>query len=310
MLGGGRRLFARALLVAASVAIAALLATGCGSGSSDARALLAQAFRHPIRSGDVTLVLQATVNGVAQLQQPVAVKLSGPYQSNPKQIPSFNWTFSIAGGGRAFSGMLVSTGDNAYVGVGGTNYEFGAPRIAAINKRLARAPSSGRSLKAYGIDPQSWVKDARTEGSAQVAGVDTTHVRAGLDVTKALHDFNKTIAYGGGKGIAPASKRLSDQQIASIVAVVKNPVFDVYVAKRDRTIRRLAVSLTFSIPPQDRQRFRGAQGGSLSFSAEIANVGKRQLISAPANARPIKQLLQLFGGLGGLGGGGGLPAVP
>jgi hypothetical protein len=290
------------------VVLAALVA-GCGGGGSgssqDARALLDKAFKTSIPSADLTLNIQAEVRGVATLQQPLSLKVAGPYQSNGrKKLPNFNWQVSVSGGGQAFSGGLISTGDNAYVNFQGTNYEVGAARVGQLNQRLASQTGTGKSLKDYGIDPQSWVKDPQDKGDESVNGTDTTHVQANVDVGKMFTDFNKTIQQAGGAMGASAPQQLSADTISKITQIVKNPKFDIYVGKSDNRIRRLSVKVDFEIPSAQRAQFQGAEGGTLSFQIDFAKVGQPQTVTAPANARPISELQQQLGGLGaGLGGG-------
>src|SRR4051794_22772384 len=194
----------RLLLVVSMLSLALL--TGCGGGgggsSEDARALLDKAFKTPITSADVTLNIQAKINGVAQLSQPISLKVAGPFQSNGKgKLPSFNWQVSVSGGGQAFSGGLISTGQNAFVNFQGTNYEVGADKVAQLNQQLGQR-TGARSLKDFGIDPQAWVKDPTEEGSESVNGVDTTHVHSSIDVGRMFSDFNKTIQKAGAMGTA------------------------------------------------------------------------------------------------------------
>lgn len=300
----------RAALVISLLAAVALV-TGCGSSgggsSSDARALIDKAFTHSIPSATMTLNIQAKISGIAQLTQPVNLKVAGPYQSNGKgKLPSFNWQVSVSGGGQAFSGGVISTGDNAFVNFQGTNYEVGAAKVAEVNKQLASQAGTGKSLKDYGIDPQSWVKDPQDKGDENVNDTDTTHVQAGVDVAKMISDFNKTIAQAGGAMGSNTPSQLTPDQISQITQIVKDPKFDIYIGKDDDTIRRLAVSVDFEIPSDKRAQFQGAEGGTLSFSIDFAKVGEKQTITAPANAHPISELQQQLGGLGGgLGGLGG-----
>jgi uncharacterized membrane protein YgcG len=146
------------------------------------------------------------------------------------------------------------------------------------------------------------------KGDDNVNGTDVTHVQAGVDVTKMVTDFNKTIAKAGGAmgtGTTPPAQ-LTPDQISKISQVIKNPKFDIYVGKSDDTIRRLSVSVDFTIPSAQRAQFQGASGGTLSFSIDFAKVGEQKTITPPANARPISELQQQLGGLGGgLGGLGG-----
>jgi hypothetical protein len=302
----------RAALTLSLLAVVALIGlVGCGGGggsSKDARALIDKAFKQSISSADMTLNVEAKVNGVAQLQQPISLKITGPFQSNGKgKLPSLDWKLSVSGGGQAFSGGVISTGTNAFLNFQGTNYEVGADKVAQFNQRYGRQAGSQKTLKDFGIDPQAWVKDPTEAGNENVAGVDTTHVKASVDIAKMFADFNKTIQKAGTMSTA-APQQLTQSQIDQIQNVVKNPKFDVWVGKSDNKIRRLTVSVDFEIPSAQQAKFQGAQGGSLNFSVDFAKVGEPQTITAPTNARPLSDLRQqvggLGGGLGGLGGSG------
>src|SRR3954451_20311643 len=160
------------LVLAVSILSLALVAgcgdSGGGGSSEDARALIDKAFKASIPSADMTLNIQAKISGVAALTQPISLKVAGPYQSNGKgKLPSFNWQVSVSGGGQAFSGGVISTGDNAFVNFQGTNYEVGKAQVAQVNQQLSQQTGS-KSLKDFGIDPQSWVKDPKDEGDEDV----------------------------------------------------------------------------------------------------------------------------------------------
>jgi hypothetical protein len=119
-----RRLLSLLLVALASVAALALSACGGGDngGSGDAKALLKDAFQTPIKSANVSLDVSAKIDGVAQLSQPISVKLTGPYESQGQQkVPKLDWNVNVSGGGQTFSGGLISTGDNAFVNFQGTN---------------------------------------------------------------------------------------------------------------------------------------------------------------------------------------------
>src|SRR3954469_14396052 len=251
--GGSGRVAQRHLKKTALIFVllaAVALVAGCGGGgsgsSADARALIDKAFKTSIPSADMTLNITAEVRGVPQLQQPVSLKVAGPYQSNGgKKLPDFNWQVSVSGGGQAFSGGLISTGDNAFVNFQGTNYEVGADKVAQLNQQLASQTGSGKTLKDFGIDPQSWVQDPQDKGDESVNGSDTTHVEATVDVAKMLADFNKTIQKAGGAMGSSAPQQLSADTIEKIKQVVQNPKIDVYVGKDDNRIRRLSVKIEF-----------------------------------------------------------------
>lgn len=295
------------LLIAGVVLAAALPGSGGGGSPGDARAVLDKAFKTSIPSADMTLAIGAQVQGVPTLAQPVSLKVAGPYQSNGKgKLPNFNWQISVSGGGQGFAGGLISTGDNVFVNFQGTNYEVGAAKVAQFNQRLASQTGSGKTLKDFGIDPQSWVQNPQDKGSENVNGADTNHVQGTVDVGKMVTDFNKTIASAGGAMGSSTPSQLSPATIAKVQQIVKNPTFDLWVGKSDNRIRRMSVKIDFQIPAAQQAQFQGASGGTLTFQIDFAKVGQPQTVTAPANPRPISELQQQLGGLGGgLGGLGG-----
>jgi hypothetical protein len=299
-------------LALAVVALAAGLLAGCGGGSEeDAKALLKRGFNESIESANVTIDISAKVDGVPQLNQPVRVKLGGPYQSNGKtKLPSLNWDVSVSGGGQTFSAGLISTGDKGFVNFQGTNYQVDDSTMTQLQQAAAQGGTSGsKSLKQFGVDPLNWVTDASVEGESDVAGVKTKHVTTGLDVEKLFQDLNKVVARAGGAVGQAKPTQLTPELIDQIKKIVKDPKLDVYVGKDDGKIRRFALSLDFEVPKDSQQQARGVKGGNLSVSVEFANVGEPQTIQAPANAKPIsdlgKQLRGLGGALGATGGIGG-----
>src|SRR4051794_40410488 len=302
----------RAVLALCAFALVAALLAACGGGGSsdDAKATIDKAFSNSIKSANISLAFSAKVDGVAQLQEPVSLKLSGPYQSNGRgKLPSLNWQASFSGSGQSVSGGLISTGDNAFVSYQGSNYEVGAAQVSQINQQLASQTGQNKTLADFGIDPKNWVTDAEDKGDENVNGADTTHVKAGVDVGKMLTDLNKTVQQAGGTMGTSAPSQITPQQIDQIKQVVKNPTIDVYVGKDDDILRRLNVSIDFSIPEAQRSQFQGATGGNVTFSLDLRDVGKPQTITAPQNAKPLSELRSQLGGSssgsGSFGGGSG-----
>jgi hypothetical protein len=294
----------------ALLALAAGLLAGCGGGSEeDAKALLKRGFNESIPSANVTIDVSAKVDGVPQLNQPVRVKLGGPYQSNGKnKLPSLNWDVSVSGGGQTFSAGLISTGDQGFVNFQGTNYQVDDSTMSQLQQAAASGGAGGsRSLKQFGVDPLEWITDASVEGESDVAGVKTKHVSSGIDIEKLFQDLNRVVSRAGGAVGQAKPSQLTPRVIDQIKKVVKNPKLDVYVGKDDGKIRRFALSLDFEVPKESQSQARGVKGGNVTVSVEFANVGETQTIQAPSGAKPISELGKQLRGLGGaLGATGGI----
>jgi hypothetical protein len=295
----------RTLLVLALALSAAVLAA-CGGGSSgDVKETLDKAFSTPIKSARIDLEVTLKLDGIKQLNGPVKLSVQGPYETGGSQtIPKADWDISASASGQNFSAGFISTGDNAWIGFQGQNYEVGKDAVAQINQQIKQAAGNNKDkgLAEFGIDPRNWLKDAKDEGDDKVAGVDTHHVSAALDVGRLLDDLNELVKKAGGS--AGASAQITPDQKKQIQDVVKNPRFDVYVGKSDNVIRRLSADLSFTVPSDKQAQVGGLKSGTLSFSIEFADVGKPQTITPPANAKPLSELTTQLGGLGSVLGGG------
>ena len=294
------------------VLLAGALLGGCGEDDTESvTELLDTAFATPIGSADVTLDVEIELDGIDELQDPIEIALTGPYDSREKgQIPMVDWDVTVGAQNQSFNATLTSTGDRAFVGFQGTEYEVSEQTVAALNQQLAANENSEgeRDLSEFGINARDWVVDAEEEGDEEVAGVETTHVSGKLDVTRVLEDLNTVVqeaAKLGGPLGQQAPPELTDEQKDQIEEVVQDPGFDAYVGTEDDALHRLSADLEFEVPEDSREQVGGLEGGRVSFSIEFANIGSAQPIEAPEGARPISELTQQLQGL--LGGALGAP---
>jgi hypothetical protein len=295
------RRFAAVLL---PILLAGVLVAGCGDDDSQEVAeLLDKAFQTPIGSADMTLDVEVQLEGIDELQDPIEVNLTGPYESGgDEQIPSVDWDVTVSAQNQSFNANVTSTGDRAFVGFQGTNYEVGQETVAALNQSLAAGTDDegGRDLSDFGVNARDWIVDASDDGDEDVAGVETTHVSGKLDVTRVLEDLNTIVqeaAKLGGQVGQAAPPELTDEQKGQIEDVVEDPSFDAYVGNDDDRIHRLSADVDFEVPEDAREQAGGLEGGRVSFSIEFANVGSPQPISPPDDARPISELTQQLQGL-------------
>jgi hypothetical protein len=294
------------LLTLVVLALTASLLAACGGGDSgNVTDTLDKAFSTPIKSARIDLEITLKLDGVKELNGPVKLSVQGPYESGgSKTIPKADWDIAASAAGQNFTAAFISTGDNAWVGFQGQNYEIGKQAVAQINQQIAQAAGKNKNkgLSEFGIEPRHWLKDAKDEGTEKVAGVDTDHVSAVLDVSRFLDDLNQVVQKAGGS--AGASAQITPAQKKQIEDIVKNPRFDVYAGKDDNVIRRLSADLSFTVPSDKQAQVGGLKSGTLSFSIEFADVGKPQTISAPESAKPLSELTSQLGGLGSVLGGG------
>lgn len=296
MLGHLRRPLGTVLLVVAVLA-------GCGGGDDreSVEDLLDKAFRQSIRSADLDVEATLELKGEGA-GDPINLQASGPFRSNEGKLPSVDLTLRLGtgGGGQTIETGFLSTGDRAFVKFQDVYYEQPRAEVRRANRALAENRGKRESsLSALGLDPRSWMSEAKDEGDEKVAGVETRHVSGTLDVAHMMSDLNKLVERGGsalgGATGQQAPEPLTDAEIRRIAEVVRDPTFDVYVGKEDDTIRRVSARIEADVPEEDRDGLNGLAGGTLAFSIEFEDVNGDQEIEAPSSARPLSDLTRSLG---------------
>lgn len=308
----------RRAVVLGSLALMLFGATGvaaCGGADRQSSALLERALERPVESADVVVDVTVDAEGAPGLEEPLRLRLTGPYRSgNGRRVPSFDWDLAFSGAGQNVSAGVVSTGDNAFVTFLGSAYEVGERRVARKNRALARAARERPrgSLEDLGVDPRGWIQGAANEGDETLASVETTHLSGQVDVARMLADLDQAkrdSRRGDRRPLTQAERR-------RLLESVERNRFEVWVAKSDETIRRLTVEVELKAPagrsaPRPREgggplaALAGAEGARVELSIELSNVGGDQRIQAPANPRPLPELGRALEGMGRAGAMGG-----
>jgi len=207
-----------------------------------------------------------------------------------------------------FDGGLTVTGDGAWVGYQGDEYQLDDTTFQAVKSSYeasaAQQADQGEqgSLQQFGIDPQNWVTDLTNEGTEDLDGTEVVHVSGAADVPKLVADLGDLAQQTGqGSQVDPAS-------LKQLEGTVKDASIDVYAATDDDSLRKLDVGLTLADP-------RGGSGEvRVELSIGISDPGSEQSISGPSGAKPLADLLGRIPGASdalGLGAGGGAaPQAP
>jgi len=299
--------------------VAAFTLASCGGGDEgeNVEDLLNRAFSKDIRSADLHVEAEMDLKGM--LDKPVRIEADGPFRGNKDKLPSADIELRIGtdGGGQTITTGVLTTGDRAFVKFQDVYYEQPAARVREANASIMQGSRAGeRPLSELGLDPRSWLGEAKEEDDAEVAGVDTRHVSGTLDVEELMRNLNKFVARStkalAGQDGQAAPPRLTDTDIEQLTEAVKDPSFDVYIGKADDIIRRVSGRVEFEIPKPSRAGLGGLDGGTITFSVEFRDVNGNQQIEAPAKARPMSDLTRSLGAGGVLEGssGGTAPAAP
>lgn len=291
--------------------IAPLLVAGCGGGSGGGDASTSQLLKDTfsggktVKSGKLSVTLGFEAKGLPTLTGPIALKLTGPFQSQGAgKLPKFDFDLDLAAGGQTVQAGAISLGDSGYLKFGGQAYSVDKTLFDQFrtgyekSQQQSKSKDSGPSFKALGVDPARWLKDARKTGTADVGGTSTFHITSGVDVPRFLADVNTLLSKAknlGGSTTQNVPQGLSPQVQSIIERSVRSARVDVYTGESDHTLRRLALSVSLLVPKDAQKSAGGLQSGELRFDLQLADLNADQTIKAPSGARPLSDLQQALG---------------
>lgn len=296
---GVRRLGALLLLAFVSLAVAA-----CGSSSNtagQAGPLLKDTFSgsHPVNSGNLNFSLTLTPSGSSTLKGPISLSFGGPFQSlGTGKLPKSNFNVSLSAEGKTDSLGLISTGTTGYVTLQGVSYQLPAATFQKLESSfagVASSPSGGSgsgALGKLGIHPLDWLSDPSVVGQDSVAGTDTTHIRATINVSQLLADLDTFLQKASSVGVSGASKiptSISPSTRSQIASAVQNPTFDVWTGNSDKTVRKLVIGLTLPVTGQVSTLLGGLSSAGIALTMSYGDLNQPQTISAPTTVRPFSE---------------------
>ncbi|TML06528.1 MAG: hypothetical protein E6G41_06865 [Actinobacteria bacterium] len=290
------------------------LVAGCGgSGGGDASTstLLKDTFAgdKTVKSGKLDVSLGVQAQGLPSLTGPLAFKLAGPFTSiGSGKLPKFDFDLDIAAGGQTVKAGAVSLGDTGYLKFGGQTYSVDKALFDQFkngyekSQKQSKGSSGGASFKALGVNPGTWLTNARKVGKADVGGTETFHITSGVNVQRFLADVNTLLSKAknlGGSSAQGVPQGLSPAVQSTIERSVKSAQVDVYTGVDDHALRRLALSVSLAVPKDAQKTAGGLKSGELRFDLTIADLNKAQAINAPAGARPFSELQSQIAALQG-----------
>jgi hypothetical protein len=295
MLDRFRRLRLAAALVAAVLVAVALAACGSSSNSGNAKTLLRQTFSgsHTVNSGNLSFALTVTPSGSSTLKGPITLSFGGPFQSLGKgKLPKSNFNVSISALGHTGTLGILSTGTSGYVMLQGTSYQLPTATFQRLESSFAQlgGGSGTGALGKLGIDPMHWLINPTVAGSDSVGGADTTHIRAGVNVSALLADINTFLGKASKLGVSGAGavpQGLSQSTMSEIASKVHNPTVDVWTGNGDKTLRKLSIGL--SIPVSGQLATVVGSSAAIGLTMQYANLNQPETITAPTNVAPYSQ---------------------
>jgi len=314
--------------LAVALILCASLLAACGGGDDggtdeSAQQLINQTFsgEKQVDSGkvnmDLSANLQATGAAASQLEGPISLKLTGPFQSRGEdKLPEVDFDMTVSAGGQKFTAGAVTTTEEAFISYQGTDYKIPQGQFDRYKRQVEREARSNNDqqnqfdLATLGVNPRTWLQNPRKEGEEEVGGAETVHVSADVRIGALLEDVNDLLRRAGRLGLdeQQVPERIPRDTMRQLEESVRAAKFDLWTGKDDQIMRRLEIEFSFETPEDLRSQAQGVEGGTVDMKVEIADLNEDQDIKVPENARPLSELQNQLGigalGLGeGLGGG-------
>jgi hypothetical protein len=270
--------------LALASALLALAAGACGGGSESASSpqdALAETARNlgDIQSGTLGLRVSVGSDG-----EEAGFVLEGPFAfaENADALPLADLEYTQAAGGESETVRFVSTGEKAFVVVGGQAYELPDDQVASLRGTGSGEGSAG-GLEELRID--DWFQEPGLSDGGSVGGAETDRVRARLDVVATANDLLELAGTLGGS----VGGRLEGEGAEQLRRAVESAAVEVYTGKEDRLLRRLVVEARFRAapPPELEQAFAGLPSADFRLELTIDEPNSEVTVEEPANAQPF-----------------------
>ncbi|MCU0308317.1 MAG: LppX_LprAFG lipoprotein [Thermoleophilia bacterium] len=205
------------------------------------------------------------------LADPVTIDGEGSVK-RPDSV-TFDLTATI--GGLPVQANVTKIGGELYLTALGQDFKVGLP---ASQVALIRAAEVAPSLL-------SWMKDPREVGREEIDGVETVHLRGGVDVAAVVRDASGLLeqapGLAGGSAPTPAERATARRQIQS---ALRRGEVDVWIGTEDLLPRRARSSLLLQGRTDLLPELRRVD---LQIAADLSEFDEPVEITAPADAQPL-----------------------
>jgi hypothetical protein len=269
-----RRFASFVTLLALALALAGCAGTGSGEGGPGSVLAETEANLAAIESGNLSLRLLAT--GTGEESGEVGIELSGPFAFGTEgRLPVAELEYTEIGGEARAGTTFISTGEKAFLELGGATYELPAGMVEGLRGRGA----DDVGLASLGIE--DWLLDPElSQGPGE-----TDRVEGALDVGEAASDLTALLAELGAGEVGP----LDENAAETLERAAQSSRIVVVTGSEDRLLRRLTIELELGVEGarELEQALEGLGGGAaLTFDLHIEQPNEPVHVDEPADAVP------------------------
>jgi hypothetical protein len=297
---------------ASSSTAPAAAATGASAPSADQIVAQSEAKMKDVTSASFTGDMSLKVSGdpskmtdptsKAMLSQGVSLHVEGKSQNKPVVA---DMKISLGLAGQTIDLGLLSQGTKSWVEYQGKWYAMDAKTAKSLSTQAQTGAAPTEQLKSLGLDPSDWGTTYSLVGTEDTGGVKAYHVKATADpqklaaaLMKAAKDPSLTKKLGGSAQLKQLEQGLSQngKQAEQLKKSLKNVSVDYWIGVDDMLIHK--ASFNAALDTKGQKGMTGINGMTLGMTLTMADFNEPVTVTAPANALPLKSLLnQMFGGL-------------
>jgi hypothetical protein len=244
---------------------------------------------------------------LAQAFLSAPITLSGDFASQTAPLAvDLSMSTSLMGMGLQAGITLLDSGQ--YINLLGQWYE--AP--AELNQQLtgvdvaAISDTAWEAMDELSIDPASWFTDLKKAGEEKLVDTDVVHLTASVDLNKMVTDV---VALMQSEKMAELMTTLSgsaaqsalgdlqlptqadlDEALPMIEQMFEGTTVDLWLAKSDSTIRKMALNANMAIPQEI--GLTGLNGATIVATINLDEPNRPLSIKAPDSPKPFAQLEQ------------------
>jgi hypothetical protein len=264
--------------------LVALLAAGCGQPS--AQDVLAKTASGTSAVKSASFDFRMTMS--AKSGPPVGFELAGPFAAHAGGgLPVTRIAYTQLAGSKSLRVDLVSTGQDAFIGVQGKYYRMPEAQLASL-----RATNGGASSGFGNLRIDRWAQSPRLSDGGTVDGVRVDHLSGAVDVLAFFNDvFRVTQSFGvGGPGSLPPISGTSATQLRR---AVRSATFQLDSGKDDHILRRLQVRIELAannVSANVSQALGQLSGSHFDLDFNVSRPNQPVHVQAPANPLPSSAL--------------------
>jgi hypothetical protein len=313
------------LLLVAVVAVA-----GCGSSttassssapaattaattmSADQIVVQSEAKMKDVKSASFTGDMSLKVNGdpskmtdptsKAMLSQGVSLHVEGKSQNQPVAA---DMKLSLGLAGQTIDLSLLSQGTKSWVEYQGKWYAMDAKSAKSLSTQAQTGAAPTEQLKSLGLNPSDWGTSYTLVGTENLGTTKVYHVKATADPQKLADALMKAAAdpslakkLGGSGQLKQLEQTLGQnkKQAEQLKKSLENVSVDYWIGVNDMLIHKASFSAALNTKGQ--KGMTGVDGMTMGMELTMSDFDQPVTVTAPANALPLKSLLdQMFGGL-------------